>query len=176
MPSSQKVIVLENTCQSLDFFNKLITGAVRVEKIGSDKKVLANAEFTLYDENRNVYKTFVTDSNGIGELKNIPYGVYYLRETVAPKGYKLNNNIYRVVIDEQDVVKKFLVINKKEKDREYDDVPYTGYEFTADKGNTSPVSAPVSTGDTTNNVPTLTVMLIALFAAVVTFKKRRSNV
>lgn len=176
LPSSQKVIVLENTCQSLDFFNKLITGAVRVEKIGSDKKVLANAEFTLYDENRNVYKTFVTDSNGIGELKNIPYGVYYLRETVAPKGYKLNNNIYRVVIDEQDVVKKFLVINKKEKDREYDDVPYTGYEFTADKGNTSPVSAPVSTGDTTNNVPTLTVMLIALFAAVVTFKKRRSNV
>lgn len=174
LPASQKVVVIENddpekNPQTLDFYNVLITGALRVTKMGSDKKLLANAEFTLYDENRNFYAKFVTNSDGIGELKDVPYGVYYLRETVAPDGYKLNNNIYMVVIDEQDVVKTFLVINKKIKDREFDDIPYTGYDFTAENVNT------VATGDMSNNTLILTVMSAALCMAIIALKKRRSN-
>lgn len=77
--------------------------SIRIRKVDSiDKtKVLKQAEFTLYDEAMTELKVASTNENGIAEFYNIKNGTYYLKETKAPKGYKLAKDPIKVVIDEE---------------------------------------------------------------------------
>lgn len=77
--------------------------SIRVRKVDShDKtKVLKEAEFTLYDENMVELKVANTNEHGIAEFYNVKNGMYYLKETKAPKGYKLADEYIEVIIDEE---------------------------------------------------------------------------
>lgn len=63
-------------------------------------KVLKQAEFTLYDTNMEVIDLKETDENGLVIFENIKYGKYFLKETKAPVGYKLSDEVIEIVIDE----------------------------------------------------------------------------
>lgn len=92
---------------------------VETVKGGTETKALAGAEFTLYKkfengECKDKYENDVTkkegtstpnpavsDDNGQLHFTGLAAGTYYLKETKAPKGYSLNTNVFKVVIDAQ---------------------------------------------------------------------------
>lgn len=76
--------------------------SIRVHKIDSldNDKVLKDAEFTLYDETMTELKVASTNEKGIAEFYNVKNGTYWIKETKAPKGYKLKSDLISVEIDE----------------------------------------------------------------------------
>lgn len=63
-----------------------------------ESKVLAHAEFTLYDKDMNVLEVQVTGDDGIARFNNLPDGKYYVQETATPAGYTPSNEIREVTI------------------------------------------------------------------------------
>ena len=66
---------------------------------------LSSAVFSVYDGNGSMVGTITTDSNGRGQLNDLPAGGgYYLVETKAPKGYALSGaKTYFTVVSGQTV-------------------------------------------------------------------------
>lgn len=63
-------------------------GDLIVKKIDKDNNnSLPGAEFTLYDNSKNIIATATTNADGIAKFTNIKYGSYILNETKAPSGY-----------------------------------------------------------------------------------------
>lgn len=48
---------------------------------------------------KNAVATITTDANGNGSVGNLAYGTYYVKETKASPGYRINNNVYREKVD-----------------------------------------------------------------------------
>jgi hypothetical protein len=87
-----------------DIINK-IEYAIKGEDTVEQRYELAGATFTLYgayDETNGLadeLKNAVSDSEGRFLFDGLDEGTYYIKETAAPNGYALNNNIYKVVIE-----------------------------------------------------------------------------
>ena len=106
--------------------NYYVRGSLKIYKVAEDtNKPLANAEFTIYDEDRNAVATVITNQDGVASVDNLVYGTYYYKETKAPNGYKLNNTEYQLNIeDESEVI--CVVYNVK------DELPKTGSGVSTD--------------------------------------------
>ena len=65
-----------------------------VEKVNADGgKPLSGAVFQVLDEGKNpIEGKIITTNGGSGKIK-LPLGRYYLKETVAPEGYELNEEL-----------------------------------------------------------------------------------
>ncbi|MDO4605043.1 MAG: VaFE repeat-containing surface-anchored protein [Helcococcus sp.] len=67
----------------------------------------AGAEYGLYlsesnaELNKNKIGTFTTNEKGETNTIDVEKGIYYVREVKAPKGYKLDETIYKVVAENQ---------------------------------------------------------------------------
>lgn len=126
----QDIIVMGNG--DLPFFNFKVTvtgGTLNLIKNDNDTKqnnasgeaTLKDSEYKIYDLNDNLIDTIKTDENGLAKII-LDYGKYKIKESKAPKGYKLNDNYYSFTIDENntdiklnvydEVIKGKLVINK----------------------------------------------------------------
>ena len=61
--------------------------------------------FASYEDAQNLKnekQVASTDADtGIAAFTDLPYGIYYVRETKAPDGYKLSDRIYAVTVDER---------------------------------------------------------------------------
>lgn len=102
----------------LTVFNKKQPGEFIVKKVGEkDSKVLAGAEFTLFDENNKVVRRNSSNIQGIVEFKGLSEGTYTLKETVPPEGYKATDRIITVIIDKEGKV----TFKDKNKDIKQDD-------------------------------------------------------
>lgn len=181
VPASQKIKVLEDENVEASFFNKLITGVVKVTTVGSDKKKLADTVYTIYDLDRKTVRgTIVTGANGTGTLTGLVYGEYYIRQTGGASGYQINKNYAKIVIHKDGVVCSYTYINKKITKRKFDDVVYTGYtdaeikkELNNTVNNAELSSAKVNTGDTTEYTFDVILMMTALAVAVIALRKRQ---
>lgn len=85
--------------------NEYPWGTVQVKKTGDDGITpLQNATFALYMENdtdfSNPIATSITGEDGIALFNNIPVGIYFVKETVAPEGYLISNTALRVTVGE----------------------------------------------------------------------------
>ncbi|MBJ7968251.1 adhesin, partial [Bacillus cereus] len=75
--------------------NKKITGTMEITKEdAADGNVkIPDAEFTIYDKGGNEVVKGKTDENGIATFPNLPFGEYTYKETIAPNGYVLNEEV-----------------------------------------------------------------------------------
>lgn len=88
------------------------TGSIKIHKYSANPEItdgnacysLKGAVFGIFKTNadaqagQNAVATIVTDADGNGSVGNLAYGTYYVRETKASPGYRLNNNIYTAVL------------------------------------------------------------------------------
>ena len=86
--------------------NKIRVGVYKYELGSGKSKPLAGAEYTLYSnaactERNTVVKLGPTGSNGYASSVEFPYndaykGIYYMKETKAPVGYKLSTEVKKI--------------------------------------------------------------------------------
>lgn len=91
------------------------TGHLEVVKKDEAGVLLAGAEFDVYNATDELVGKITTDINGIGQLKDLPYGTYKLIETKAPDGYELDTTPKFITVSKTDPNGKasIEVINKK---------------------------------------------------------------
>lgn len=97
-------------------------GSMKFLKISDDKKKtpLQGAEFEIYTLLDGKYTrygdiTLVSDKDGKFEVKDLPYGKYYLKETKAPEGYVLLTDYLEFEINDNSGVKEITIIKNKAK-------------------------------------------------------------
>ena len=100
--------------------NNLIYGSVKGLKIDREtQKVIKGATFGLFFANtselteKNAVLTAVTDENGIFTFSNIPYGEYLIKEIKPADGYLDNEDVFTVIIKDNEQVVELTAINDK---------------------------------------------------------------
>lgn len=125
----------------------IIGGTIKVQKLdsatGNNTSIsvdasLANAEFSVYDENNKLVGTIITNENGYGELL-VGLGKFTVVETKAPQGYLpsekkysvnlTNDNTEESIIVKEDVIRGHALITKEYGDDELGYVKEAGAEF-----------------------------------------------
>lgn len=79
-------------------------GSIKLNKYDIDNKLLLKgAEYTLYDDLDNIIDVKSTNEKGNLIFNNLTFGKYKIKETKAPLGYNLDNTMYDVVIDSNNI-------------------------------------------------------------------------
>lgn len=88
-------------------------GSIKIHKYSASPEItngnscysLKGAEFGIFktmadaQAGKNAVATIVTDQDGNGSIGNLAYGTYYVKETKASPGYRINNDVYREKVD-----------------------------------------------------------------------------
>ncbi|MGN9160628.1 SpaA isopeptide-forming pilin-related protein [Clostridium sulfidigenes] len=86
--------------------NTKIRGSIEFTKLDEDKNPLQGAEFKIYKEVdtkfENPIATAISDENGKVQFENVEYGKYTIKETKAPEGYVILEEILTANIIEND--------------------------------------------------------------------------
>lgn len=77
---------------------KAKTHPVKVTKKDKNGKTLAGAEFIMTDSYGNIVKRGKTDANGVIEFNDLPEGIYELKESNPPEGYKNDEIRFEVTV------------------------------------------------------------------------------
>lgn len=100
--------------------NNLIYGSVKGLKIDREtQEVIKGATFGLFKSNTTEFTkdyailTAVTDENGVFVFNNIPYGEYLIKELKPADGYLDNEDIFTVIIKDNEQVVELTAINDK---------------------------------------------------------------
>lgn len=91
----------------VDVFEDVIKGRIKITKQDSETNkckplgegILSGAKYQIVDINNNVVDTITINDDCTSTSKELPYGKYKVKEIEASKGYKIDNNIYDVSID-----------------------------------------------------------------------------
>ncbi|MCM1224746.1 MAG: prealbumin-like fold domain-containing protein, partial [Lachnospiraceae bacterium] len=115
---------------TLEIVNVLKRGDIQGTKVDDKGNALAGAVIGLFNADtaefteETALMTVTSDENGSFSFKNIPVGKYIVKELKAPKGYKLNEKNFDVVIAENAQVVTVEIINEAEKTEKKS--PFTG--------------------------------------------------
>lgn len=108
------VTLTEDEITDVHFENEKIKGNVEITKI--DKKTnerLNGATFGIYDEDNNEVDRIVTDSQGKGISKLLPYGKYFVKEIdTGSKYYLLNTEKYEFEISKNKQIISLTIENE----------------------------------------------------------------
>ena len=114
---NKEIIFDKNESYSLVFEDIRTKGTIEVHKTNElDNTVLVKgAEYSLYNKETNDFiLSAITDENGIATFSNISWGDYYIKETKSPEGYQLNETIYDISMNRENV-SEIQVINTSDK-------------------------------------------------------------
>ena len=143
--------------------DKMIRSYIKVNKVDAEDHmdILKVAEFTLYSDPKckNVLMIAETDpKTGIAIFEDLIYQTVYIKETKAPAGYQLSDEIIKVTIDDA-------WVNGDDKLRTviYADKPLPG----------GVISKRPQTGDTTSAVLLFGLVLLSGTAMVFFDRKRK---
>ena len=119
IPEPQKVFITYDesgsTYQTASLVNVLKRGDIAINKVSSKNpdEPVSYAEFAVYhdvdgDGELTEHDEFVSymfeQETGLYTLQNLVYGDYLVRETRAPGGYHIDNNVYQVAIRDNGAV------------------------------------------------------------------------
>ena len=108
------VTLTEDEITDVHFENEKIKGNVEITKI--DKKTnerLNGATFGIYDEDNNEVDRIVTDNQGKGISKLLPYGKYFVKEIdTGSKYYLLNTEKYEFEISKNKKIISLIIENE----------------------------------------------------------------
>lgn len=159
---AEKIEYIAGDGQKVVMKDEKIRSYIKVNKVDyyDRKDILKVAEFTLYSdpECKNVLATAETDpKTGIAIFEDLIYQTVYIKESKAPAGYQLSNEIIKVTIDD-------VWINGDDKLRTiiYADKPLPG----------GVISKRPQTGDTTSTVLLFGVILLS-GTAIIFFNRKR---
>lgn len=100
--------------------NNLIYGSVKGLKIDREtQKVIKGATFGLFKSDitelteENAILTAVTDESGIFAFNNVPFGEYLIKELKPADGYLDNEDVFTVIIKDNEQVVELTAINDK---------------------------------------------------------------
>ncbi|SCI13570.1 Predicted outer membrane protein [uncultured Clostridium sp.] len=94
----------------------LVTEYILFKKVNALGAALKGAEFTFYDQRGNVIGTSVSDDTGRVRIKKPKDGTYTFKETKAPAGYALNQDIYSFTVSGPDIIRGiYEIINQEMK-------------------------------------------------------------
>ena len=82
--------------------NFIIRGNITLTKVDADypENKLTGATFEVYDAEMNLVGNLTEESEGIYSMYELAYGKYFVKETVAPEGFRLDEGTYEVNITE----------------------------------------------------------------------------
>lgn len=101
--------VITNTYET----TKLAKAYIVKVDAADQNKALAGATFGLYHEDGSLVGFYTSDANGIVIADSLKEGNYFFRESAAPAGYKLNQNlIHFTITQEQDRYGMTLYVGK----------------------------------------------------------------
>lgn len=97
--------------------NKLIRGCIYGKKVDPEGKMLQGAIIGLFKEGEDSFTKdraillAISDENGAFVFEDVPYGTWIIREIEAPKGYVLDETLYKVVLKEQGETIEITIVN-----------------------------------------------------------------
>lgn len=100
---SQDLIVYKYEPEGKLMFIKQELDDDKITERYPDKYSLKGAEFKVYRDQKltdPVNLTFVTDENGFTSNKTLKAGTYYAKEIKAPKGFRIDNEVYKIIVRE----------------------------------------------------------------------------
>ncbi|MEB4827766.1 SpaA isopeptide-forming pilin-related protein, partial [Bacillus thuringiensis] len=94
--------------------DQIIKGDLEVKKVDmADKKGLSDAKFEVFNAEGKKVAEGKTNKDGYAKFEKLPYGKYTFKETVAPKGYFLNETVFNFEIKEDGKIIAQVVENEK---------------------------------------------------------------
>ncbi|WP_438566154.1 MSCRAMM family protein, partial [Clostridium sp.] len=107
-PNAQTVVVGKQSNgsveanQNITIADSTVLGSIKVVKTDKQTgKPVVGAQYTATNTGTNKVYEATTDSNGVAQFTNLPWGTYNVKETKAPNGYELNSQIQTVTINAQ---------------------------------------------------------------------------
>ncbi|NKW95913.1 VaFE repeat-containing surface-anchored protein [Bacillus toyonensis] len=104
-----------NKTLTFEVKNQGVTGGLEIKKVdvADVNNKLPNAEFTIFNEEGKEVVKGKTNADGIAKFEKLPFGKYTYRETLAPKGYVLNEETFSFEIKENGQIIKHIVKDEK---------------------------------------------------------------
>ena len=102
-----KVVINWGKTTTIELKNTEITGKIQIVKKSLDNNeytgklensLLDGATFEIYDENNNFIQKVTTSNGGVATSKELPYGIYKVKETSSPRFYLPSDKEYTVEI------------------------------------------------------------------------------
>ena len=102
-----------SSLQTLAYFIYEPKGKAQLKKTSSNADTAGNSNYSLDGAKYGVYKesacttkvgTFETDSSGKSNILTLEPKTYYVKETVAPKGYTLSTTVSKMVVKEDETI------------------------------------------------------------------------
>ncbi|WP_131934129.1 SpaA isopeptide-forming pilin-related protein [Bacillus thuringiensis] len=89
-------------------------GNLQIKKVDENDEniVLKDAKFDVIDKDNHVVATVTTNEKGIAEVKDLPFGDYFVKEISAPEGYIKVDIPVKVTIDNTNII-EFVMKNTK---------------------------------------------------------------
>ncbi len=90
-------------------------GHLQIKKVDENDEniVLKDAKFDVIDKDNNVVATVTTNEKGIAEVKDLPFGDYFVKEINAPEGYIKVDTPIKVTIDNTNVIELVMKNTRK---------------------------------------------------------------
>lgn len=95
--------------------NEVKKGSITINKVdGETKTPLKGAKFEVYDSKGTKIATLTTNSKGVAQIKDLAIGAYTIKEVAAPKGYKLDDEVYDLTLSKTNLEITKAIYNYKE--------------------------------------------------------------